>query len=217
MNHPLKYPLFGFDLDDVIFTTFSNILNILESEFDIKDFVPTGFGVMEGMLPAEDYRYVINKAIIENVEFLRPVEGALQFLKYYHELTGYDLIFITSREPCMAEATVYLLEKWIPHLPHEVFFSKIEQRTKGEIAEELAIQVFIEDRVKYCRHVAQKGILAIMPARSWNAKILNSDDRKGILRVGGWDDIRTIFDALIHFYDALEHEDDHYLPRAQYV
>ena len=195
----MNKPVFGFDIDDVVFDTFSVIKHVFMTEHGIDVGTPTRFGLEEecnGKMATSQVSDAIDKAL-SYIDMNKPIHGALEFLREYQLVTKNKIIFITSRRLDMKNPTEELLSKWIPNLDYVVFYAK--DKSKGDFAVENGIQFFIDDRVKYCVDVASRGIVALMPRRSWNILYQDPLCTNKVVRVRDYDDINLIFNTFLHY------------------
>lgn len=198
----MRSPIFGFDIDDVVFYTFKELARTAKELMGVDLIEPSSFGsgcTTNGLLSDEDWRIVVDAALIDYDKF-DPIPGALNFLERYQKLTGNPLVFITSRNPErkseIGVATEALLRKHIPNLEYYINYSKSGQQPKVEIAKKFAVDVFIEDRLKYAKEVCGSGICVLMPLRTWNKRYLQEDSVRNLIPINDWNDVNYIFDML---------------------
>ena len=195
----MKSPTFAFDIDDVVFDSYSVIYGFLKSELGIDHANPSTFSIeKECGLTASTVSWVVDNALSDN-DKIRPITGAIEFVKLYHLITKNPLIFITSRPSSLRQHTYDLLDTYIKGTPYKVYFPNARGITKGDIAKENEIEVFVDDRIKYCLQISQQGILAIMMSKSWNFSFNNEMCSHRIVRVKNWDDVHLIFGTLLHY------------------
>lgn len=195
-------PFFGFDIDDVCFHSFHVIADTIMKWYGKEINEPKNFKLTEecpDIDPSDVYK-AIDYSLIERFDYMEPVHGSLLFIKRYYAITKQKIVFITSRNPSRLDriesATHQLITKWFPNIEYEVYFPKGEGKTKGVVCSELGIDVFIDDRVKYCVDVSNNGCLALMMTRKWNKKFDDPEGKHKIVRVGNWNDVNIIFESL---------------------
>lgn len=195
----MKKPVFGYDIDDVVFDTFSVIKRVFMTQYGIDVGTPTRFGLeheCNGKMSVSQVSDAIDTAL-SYIDMNKPIDGALEFLRNYQLVTKNKIIFITSRRLDMKGPTEELLSRWIPTLDYIVFYAN--DRSKGDIAVENGIQFFIDDRVKYCVDVSNRGVVALMPRRSWNELYQDPLNTNKVVRVRDYDDINLIFNTFLHY------------------
>lgn len=195
-------PFFGFDIDDVCFHSFYVIAKTIKEWYGKEISEPKNFNLEEecpDLDPTDVYK-AVDHSLINRFDEMEPVHGALLFIKRYQRITKQKIVFVTSRNPSRLDgiesATHKLIQKWLPNTDYEVYFPKGEGKTKGVTCSELGIEVFIDDRVKYCVDVSNNGCLALMMTRKWNKKFDDLDGMHKIVRVGNWNDVNIIFESL---------------------
>ena len=201
-----KVVKFGFDIDDVIIDSYSVILKYLENECNIKLNPPVYGGESSASkfnihLPIAELKRLINKALLKNNDML-PISGSLEFLSKYYQYSNY-LCFITSRPKILIEATNQLLFYYLGNdVNFKIFFPMAMNKTKSSIVESEEIDVFIDDMVKYCMDVSNKGIQSLLFSQPWNEYFYDPLCCHNIKRVNDWVDINNFFDRTIGvFYD----------------
>ena len=124
-----------------------------------------------------------------------PVENAVQAV---NRLTkGNQLFIITARPVLFKEKTEQWLKKHLQETPFELIHSgdfHITNKTKnkGEICEELSIEVMIEDQDEYALQCAEKGVKVILLNKPWNIKVKHQN----IIRVNNWIEVLQEIDKI---------------------
>ncbi|MEA2006738.1 MAG: hypothetical protein U9O20_01065 [Patescibacteria group bacterium] len=141
-----------------------------------------------GFSSKERFRRVLEYVKNETPK-MKPVSGAnevLQNLKKKHEL-----IVITGRSNDIMGKT----EKWVKvHYP-DVFSDFISTnvhhinggKDKGQIAEELGVDLIIDDYMGYAIECANQGIGVLLMTRPWN--VSEEIENNLIVRVDSWEEI----------------------------
>ncbi len=196
-------PIFGFDIDDVVFYTFKELARTAKELIGVDLIEPSSFGsvcTINEQLSDEDWRTVVDAALIDYDKF-DPIPGAIDFLKRYQNITGNPLVFITSRDPERNQeigiATEALFRKHIPHLEYYIKYSKSVELPKVEIVKEFDIEIFIEDQLEYAKEVCASGIYVLMPLRAWNRHYLQEDRVRNLIPINDWNDVNYIFDTIM--------------------
>lgn len=200
-----KYPVFGFDIDDVIVYTFNELIRTAKEMFNVDIIEPTAFvgsdQKIHGELSSSEWTTVIDTALCRYSEF-KPIPGSIEFLRLYQKMTGNQIIFITSRNPArcpeLKTATENMLNCYISDLDYTIYYSRSGIRPKVNIANECGIQFFVEDRLKYVKEISSTGIYVLMPLRRWNERYLRESVKSTtIIPVTSWGDINVIFDSAL--------------------
>lgn len=196
----MKTPIFGFDIDDVVFDSYAVISDLLEKEFGIiRTCPPLSYNLeKECALTSSQTRWLVDTALTFN-DKIKPISGALDFINKYHIVTKRPIIFMTSRPTILKQHTHDLISGWLKAIPYEVHFPNAEGRTKGDAAKEKNIEVFVDDRIKYCLQISKSGLLALMMSRSWNHSFVDESCSHRIVQVKNWNDVSLIFGTLLHY------------------
>jgi uncharacterized HAD superfamily protein len=131
---------------------------------------------------------------------LKLIDGAVEGLTELSK--DYKLIALTSRPQEAEAATRKWLDKNIPGLIGEVFFSgnyddniseESHLRNKGEMADKLNIDWLIDDQPKHCYAVVDSGQRAILFGDcAWNR---HAEMRPGITRARDWREVVRIIEG----------------------
>ncbi len=120
---------------------------------------------------------------------LSPIEGvARTFRNLFPPHTAHG---ITARPSHVKDTTLGFFGKHfqnygeVHHLGHHGDGS-LTGRTKGEVAKELSLDLFIEDAPANALDVASQGIPVLLVSRPWN---VNFELPQGVTRVSGWNDV----------------------------
>jgi len=197
----LRIPKIAFDIDDVVFKSFNLIANKLLYKYNLTVEEPPTFSLRKYLpsLNEDQYGEVINEALSQ-VDYFEPYPGAISFIKYYHETSKYPITFITSRNEKMIPYTHNLLDKWFSSIEYNVFFPHVENVRKPNIISKCCVDMFVEDRFKYCIEVANGGnCLVLMLDRPWNRNRLDEKSFK-IVPVKNWDDIEMIYNSFLYLF-----------------
>lgn len=198
----MRYPFIGFDIDDVCFHSFHVIAETIMEWYGKELAAPTNFSIptqFPDMNPDDIYD-AIDYALVEKYDKMEPVHGAIAFLRKYQEYTGNTIMFVTSRNPArkpeLKEATEKLLEKWLSDIDYKIYFPKSEGRSKADLCDDFCFDLFIEDRIKYCLEISDRGRLSLLMTRPWNKRFIDSECIHRIVRVGNYYDVNLIFESM---------------------
>lgn len=197
----IRIPIAGFDIDDVIFQSFKPIQKLFENRYCISISEPPTFSLRDycSSLTEEQYKNVIDDALA-NFDEIEPYEGAIEFINHYQKSTHYEVIFVTSRNSKMFDPTFKLLDKWFPNLKYKVFFPHTDGKRKIDVIKKCGIDIFVEDRLKYCLDISSNGCLVLMIDKAWNRRFQENANNNKIVRVNDWSDIRMIYDTFLHLF-----------------
>lgn len=180
------------DVDDVLTYTGEKYIAYHNKKFG-TDLRPEEFYDFDclkkyGLSSKERLRRVLEYVENETPK-MEPVNGAkevLQELKKKHEL-----IVITGRANDVMGKTIKWIEKQYPDVFSDFISTNVHHinggKDKGQIAEELGVDLIIDDYMGYAIECANHGIGVLLMTRPWNAceKIENNL----IVRVDSWEDI----------------------------
>lgn len=179
----------GFDCDDCVIDTITALNRVSKKRYGIDVTSSKSFDLKQHGLSQYEVDDIIKTALMDwqNVD---PVNGAIDFMRRYHEETRNVLEFITYRGNWIPEYfTFSWFDKWIPDIPYKVYFPKHEQ-TKSSFVKELGIEVYVEDRFKYAIEVADHCDLVVMMNKPWNfGRMFN---KTNIYRVDSWQEVYDI-------------------------
>ncbi|MEK6900611.1 MAG: hypothetical protein AABX05_05795 [Nanoarchaeota archaeon] len=131
----------------------------------------------------------------EYFDSIEPLENATEAVN--HLKKGNQLFIITARPIFFKEKTEKWLKKYLHGIPFKLIHSgdfHITNKTKnkGEICEELSIDIMIEDQDKYALQCAEKGIKVILLNKPWNKQA----EHHNIIRVNNWIEILKEIDKI---------------------
>ena len=120
---------------------------------------------------------------------LSPVEGVADaFRNLFPPHTAHG---ITARPEAIKRITLDFFEKHFENYG-EIYHlgqngdGSLTGRTKGQVAKELGLDLFVEDAPHNVIDVASYGIPVLLVSRPWN---ISFDLLEGVTRVDGWDDV----------------------------
>ncbi|HLD80366.1 MAG TPA: hypothetical protein VJA18_07460 [Candidatus Nanoarchaeia archaeon] len=148
-----------------------------------------GITLEEGIQIDQEFK---QSAYFDSIE---PVENAVEAVNHLGK--GNQLFVITARPVFFKEKTEQWLKKHLQEIPFELIHSgdfHIANKTKnkGEICEELSIDVMIEDQDEYALQCAEKGVKVILLNKPWNMKAEHSN----IIRVNNWIEVLQEIDKI---------------------
>lgn len=190
----------GVDMDDVLmefnhaFYAFYNRKH--GTNFDPKDQKTFTVRDLLGCTQEEEWNCV--NEFYDSVDHHQtvPVVGAIEALS---DLKKYDLVLISARPSRVMDS----VQKWLMlHFPD--CFSQViltdqyqlgndPRKTKGEIAKELGIQVFVEDSFSNAKEICARGIPVVLLDRYWN----QGEAPEGVYRVHSWAEAQKTIESLI--------------------
>jgi uncharacterized HAD superfamily protein len=110
----------------------------------------------------------------------------------------HKIFFITSRPEREREKTKKFLEKNFPKNNFELHLSGErwgKLKSKGEICEELCVEVMVEDNEHYALDCAKRGIKTFLVDRPWNKEY---EKHENIIRVENWEEIMEVLNKFIY-------------------
>lgn len=163
----------GIDIDDVVAES-SEAIRLLVNEVTGSALqkrhykIPaTYWGYYEQVWRQHDVNIDFN-AVYEGLKERQDSVGLVPSAQYAINILreAYDVVLITSREAELAELTKQWLSKHFDN-PPQVFFAAGHkktglQKTKGEICEELGVDLMIDDHPGHCNNVLEHGVQAIL-------------------------------------------------------
>lgn len=181
----------GFDLDDVILD-FHGVLNLYHNErfgtsFSKEHFTSWHVHDLWGCSKEEAANRILD--FYESPEHWKaiPMVGAVEAvknLKHFHELH-----IITAKPEDLRERTLKWLDKYFLDMFSGVHFANHlgggPRRSKGEVAKEFGIEIFVEDALKNAEDVASYDIPVLLFDSPWN----QGEVKAPITRVHSWDEI----------------------------
>ena len=159
----------GFDLDGVLCNSSVVFRTLIYKEYgtyDFRDIDDKGnerfkFRI-EGVTDASIWN-VIKEALVHYQSFMAPVEGAVQFVRNLHTLTGKPIEIISAR-PCTNEIATET-HAWCQYnlqVPYHLTLvnppengSKDEDMVKNLIVKQFELEYFVEDRLKYSSQISK--------------------------------------------------------------
>jgi uncharacterized HAD superfamily protein len=120
-----------------------------------------------------------------------PVIGAVKGITQLSE--GHNLFIVTAKSEEFKDQTQAWLDKYFPAKFNGLFFTNQyhghgSKRTKGEVCQELGLQLFIDDSLHNVEDVAGYGIPALLFDAPWN----QGEVTPPIIRVYSWDEIVAV-------------------------
>lgn len=164
----------GIDIDDTITKTTEGITKLLS----INEIMTLNHEEIE-------------KLVIKNTERIIPTlelkEQVLEVLNYFKDL-GIKLVFITARgdnafEKMISLTNLYFEQKKIPY--DEIVYAKTY---KGKTAQDLGVNVFIDDKEEVLDDVAKYGIKTV--------RMVNNDDSSKHFVVKSWQEFKDYIDSI---------------------
>jgi uncharacterized HAD superfamily protein len=197
----IRLPIMGFDIDDVVFNSFDPIKAMFKSRYNLDMGDPPTFTLRDycKSLTEEQYRNTIDDALAKS-DIIDPIAGAIDFIEYYHSVTGYNIIFVTSRNEKMVSPTYDLLDRYFSGIPYKVFFPHNEGKRKIDIINGCGIDMFVEDRLKYCLDIATNDKLVLLHDKPWNRRFFNEKNIYKIVRFNKWKTVRIIYETFSHLF-----------------
>lgn len=178
----------GIDIDDTIADT----NEMLEAYAGIYDkLYKEGHGIVDkncykfnGMYDwSEEDRLDFFKTymveVLENVEIKDYVVDVIKKLRQ----EGNEIIFITTRDGDYIEDCYKLTKKWLDEKNVEYDMIIAGDKRKSDYADSLKFDLFIDDSIKNCTKVSEKGIDVLLFDTKYNR------DNKDFKRVKNWQEI----------------------------
>ena len=181
----------GFDIDGCVANIMQPMLDNIAKMYGYKLTTAdiTTFSIEECTNLSRAKVYEVVNRTLADVDNIHPYLGAIEFLKYYHSITGGTIEFITARWD--REATNRQISKWLIDIPFNITYSKGEHKFKS--ANKRDIKVFVDDRLEVATILANQGIKVLLLNREWNQLDVSKIDN--IIRVKDWDEIKDYFDG----------------------
>ena len=178
----------GFDIDGCVADIMQPMLHNINKTYGYKLTTAdiTTFSIEECTNLSRAKVYEVVNRTLADVDNIHPYLGAIEFLKYYHSITGTTIEFITARWD--REATNRQISKWLIDIPFNITYSKGEHKSKS--ANKRDIKVFVDDRLEVATILANQGIKVLLLNREWN----QGSNSSNIIRVKDWDEIKDYFD-----------------------
>jgi len=181
----------GVDIDEVVVEFFRKYLELFNKKFNhnLKFEDITSFHIWDVVNIPKEASLELIREFYDSEDFytLPLVDGAKDALGELSQ--KYKIYFITSRPEQVREKTFNFLKKHLEKLIFSLHFSGGvwgEHKSKGEICEELGIDVFIEDNFDYALDCAKRGIKTFLMDKPWNQK---EAGYRNLIRVKNWSEI----------------------------
>jgi uncharacterized HAD superfamily protein len=183
------------DIDNVLSETMRNIVDFHNSTYNTSfkrdDFLHHGLWKTWGGTRDEAVAKIEKFFKTHHFDNIKPVLGAkdgVSFLKNDH-----DLCIITSRPDSIKEKTREWICKHFPEKFNDIHLSDYydsskKYKSKGEICEDLDIDILIEDCIEYALGCAGKSTQVLLFDHPWNQ---TDNLPKNIHRVHSWEEIKN--------------------------
>jgi len=181
-------PLFGFDLDECVVDFLPALIPIVEEKYGIRisrEYISRSSIEERYKIPKVDLVECIDLAI-SNVDYIKPMFGAVEFLLKYHYESGKPLVFITSRWD--KGNTIKWLNSCFFPVPWEVYF--VEGHFKSEAVKKRGVKIFVEDHDEGTLELAENRVRVLLMDKPWNKEI---NDSKYVKRVKDWGEVLAIY------------------------
>ena len=203
--------LIGVDMDDVIFPYNRGFLLFHNANFGTnlrrEHFRHFSYkNVLENIgIEINDTEVARRIVAYESSVFFRDrdvIPGSKKGLRYLKE-KGKDLVIITSRREELADLTEKWVEKHFEDIFRDIYYAsrdaRIGGKSKYEYCFELGVDVLLEDQFEnalLCEHAVQKCVYLFDAPwnRPWQRIGSSNKSSKlpaGVIRVKGWNDIRS--------------------------
>ncbi|KKU78717.1 MAG: hypothetical protein UY04_C0028G0009 [Parcubacteria group bacterium GW2011_GWA2_47_7] len=188
----IKKPVFGVDVDDVLFGCVEAICAYLNRVhgYTIRwtDVTTFYFDDLLGLSMEEARRIVYPFHFSEEHDNMRPISGAHEALCTLAKT--YRPVAITARSVAARTRTIALVERYFPGLFSEFYFTGYvagqPRRTKGDVCASVRASFMVEDALHNACTVGEKGIRVYLMDQPWNqCDILPPNT----IRVFHWDDV----------------------------
>lgn len=185
--------IIGVDIDEVLadmttfFVRFHNEnynTNVTRKDIHSFDLWKVVGGTQEDMA-RKFYEFYASKHFFE----MTTVFGSQKHLKSLSE--KHEIHLITARPDDIKKETESWIKKHFPFKEFEIHFTNHwgkgsgNERTKGQICEELKIEIMIEDSLAYAKDIAQKGIKVLLMDCPWNQ---TKELPVNIIRIFSWEE-----------------------------
>ncbi len=190
----------GIDLDEVLCELLRGLVDyynkINNSSLVFDDFFSYNFwevwgGDVEG---AKDIMFNFYKTDL--FEKLKPISGAVSHVKKLSKT--HDLFIITARQEIVTVETKAWLDKHFGDLFKDIIIVNHlarsgMSRSKGDVCDELGVDVMIEDSFPYAVDCARNNRWVVLFNKPWNVK---EDVPESVVRVDSWDECVKFIDSL---------------------
>jgi hypothetical protein len=189
----LSHPRLGVDFDGVIADMNTVITEISAKHLGI-DLDPTEtenyfLRYCYGGISLDMEREIINEALtIESTKKLKPIEGAIEALIEWQEVTGDLIQIVTAREDSKILAP--FLEKYM--INKMSFTIHYGIRPKGEFCRNLGMTAFLDDFVFNLIDLANHGIVPLIFDQPYNRQANRRFSRLA-QRIYSWEHFRSIY------------------------
>lgn len=178
----------GLDLDDTLldlvpdlvgFYNDENKTDFQKSHFSSYDLTQTWGGKIEDTLDLIK-RFYKSDAFTD----LKPIFGAIEFVRSSKSM-GHKMWVITSRPEFTEVATTSNIKKVFGKVFEDIiflnhFYGNYPKKTKGEVCDELNIELFADDHLKHCISANNSGRKVYLVNSPWN---IDKEVPKGIERI----------------------------------
>ena len=190
--------IIGFDLDDVLLN-FNDALHPYHNSrygtsYQIENITSFDLAKLWGVSEEEKNKRVLDFYSSPEHWDAEPVAGAvkgIKNLKQYHNLS-----IITAKPEELKDKTLEWLNKHFPKMFDGIHFvnhyGSGQRRGKGEVCNELAMEIFVDDSLDNVKDVANCGIPVLLFDAPWN----QGEVKPPITRVHSWDEIVKILSAV---------------------
>jgi len=197
-------PKIGFDLDGCLVDLVSVIKEVARELYGLDMGVVVRYELeKQYQLSPDQVRSLVHVAISRYTE-CKPYPGALEFLYSYIQDRGEKAVVITSRSPSTSVYTKRWFDVWFGVAASKVDICYVRGNDKLSCINDLGIEVYIEDRVKYAKEIARGDVRVVLMDRSWNRhlKVFSFKDRSyhygdghvcNIVRMYGWYEVYNYF------------------------
>ena len=118
-----------------------------------------------------------------------PVPGAIEAMRRLYK--SYEVVVITGRPECTRDITTVWIEKYLPGLSHDIYFTSHFHDSPGgkvskvTLCKKFGVSVFVEDMLIHARSLSYAEIPVFLYDVPWN----QGDLPWNIRRMFGWDKI----------------------------
>ena len=158
----------GLDVDDVFTDTYPGIVQTAKSLYNIDiTYQPRDFSILSRYLTESQMSKILDYCLC-NPNIVQPNQECINLIKELTEKRIQDrFVFITRRPSFLEQKTRDFIGEYIPFVEWKVHFVP-DNKTKVDYALEEGINVYIEDRYKYAKQLADAGVQVFLRRRPWN-------------------------------------------------
>lgn len=184
----------GFDIDGVLANFIDQFLVEYVNPKTERGFVPedmSDFSIHQSFgISKEDEAEWFNHARDHEIfTRLRPYDGMINGVRQLIK-DGHEVYYITHRSKRAIEQTYKWFMRYNIPFGQGIFYTPMDRTpTKGEMAQYLGLDVFIDDCYENCLELRGKVKTVLVMDRPWNKKYRHHDERHGFNRVYSIDDI----------------------------